>query len=82
MSKHTIITVGDLGGKVAYIDLTREEVISRVAASLNTSRERVQAAIEEGRLPLNEFSFEDAFYAYEAGSLEDSGYPIKVGDLD
>jgi hypothetical protein len=81
MCKHTIITVGDLGGKVAYLDLTRDEVISKVAASLNTSRERVEAAIEEGRLPINEFSFEDAFYAYETGPLEDSGFPIKSGDL-
>lgn len=58
--KHKLITIGWLGGKRAYLDVSREEAIRRYTEA-------------EGNEPdeqhIEEFEFVDEFYTYEAGPL-------------
>ena len=75
---HKLISIGNLGSFVCYLDISKEEAIEKVAKELGVSAREVLSAIERGWVFYREFEFNEAFYSYEAGPLEYSGFPFKA----
>jgi hypothetical protein len=71
-----MITIGNLGSFLNFVDCTREEAYQHIANHFNTTTAFVAKAIEDGHFSYREFTFENAFYSYDTASLEDSGFPL------
>jgi hypothetical protein len=56
--KHRLVSIGWLGSKTVYLDLTREEAIKRF-------QEDVGEDVTD--MPIKEVEFDRYFYAYEVG---------------
>jgi hypothetical protein len=69
---HTLVTIGCLGMKRAYLDVPRDEAIRRF---------KVAEGYEPPDGEVDEFLFHEEFYTYEAGRIEESGLaPLPKAD--
>lgn len=64
MSKNKLITIGWLGIRTAFLNVSREEAIRRY---LQKNPEDADVADKL----VHEFEFDDEFYTYEADALRD-----------
>lgn len=71
-----LVVIGTSGSGVAFLNVSKEEAVRKLASKVGVSPEAVMKAIEQNRVPCYEFSFDDSFYTYESGPLDETGYPI------
>ena len=62
-----LISIGSLGNKNCYLNVSMEEAIERFCKSEEYTKEEFKEYIED-RFLIDEFEFEDEFYAYEVGT--------------
>lgn len=67
---HTLVVIGPIGGKRAYLDLPREEAVRRYREECGDESYEVDNILE--------FEFEDAFSAYEIWAPEGDTRTSKV----
>ena len=60
---HVLVTVGCIGNKRAYLDVTEDEAIRRFKLS--------DDYIGDDSMHVSSFEFEDEFWTYGASSLEE-----------